>query len=180
MNQVQQFFEYIINAVKIWVIIQPWQTGLRVRGGKKIKLLKKGIYFRIPYYDSIYVQEKRLRVIPLPMQNLTTKDGNNITTNGSIGYSITDIKKLYDTLYQPEKTVMNMAMSDLSQYVFENDLVDVDRKEIEERILEYLNNCDYGLKFEFFRLENYSVARTYRLITDKFWDYEGLDMEKKK
>lgn len=34
MNQVQQFFEYITNAIKIFVIVQPWQTGIRVRNEK--------------------------------------------------------------------------------------------------------------------------------------------------
>jgi regulator of protease activity HflC (stomatin/prohibitin superfamily) len=63
MYQVKEFFEYIFNAVKIWIIIQPWQQGLRVRNGKDVKLLNGGIYFKLPYFDSVYVQETRLRVV---------------------------------------------------------------------------------------------------------------------
>ncbi len=45
MNQLKDFFEYIFNAFKIWIIVQPWQTGIRVRAGNKIKKLEKGILF---------------------------------------------------------------------------------------------------------------------------------------
>ena len=67
MNEVQQFLEYVFNAFKIWVIVQPWETGLRVRAGKKVKNLSKGMYFRLPYFDSVYIQESRLRVSEVPM-----------------------------------------------------------------------------------------------------------------
>ena len=59
MNQVKDFFEYIFNAVKIWIIVQPWQTGIRVRNGKQVKKLTGGIYFRLPYFDSVFIQENR-------------------------------------------------------------------------------------------------------------------------
>jgi len=74
MNQVQQFFEYIFNAVKIFIIVQPWQTGIRVRNGTQVKRLNRGVYFRIPYFDSVFIQESRLRVVDMPIQTLTSKD----------------------------------------------------------------------------------------------------------
>jgi len=108
MNQIKDFFEYIFNAIKIWIIVQPWQQGIRVRAGKNTKILFPGVYFRIPYVDSVYVQESRLRIASMPIQTCTSKDLKTVTINASIGYSISCIKTLYNTLYHPEITITNM------------------------------------------------------------------------
>lgn len=180
MNQVQQFIEYIFNAIKIWVIVQPWQTGIRVRGGKKIKKLNKGIYFRIPYFDSIYVQENRLRVASMPVQTLTSSDLKTITVNGAVGYIITDIEKLYKSLFHPETTIVNITMSEVAEYIFDNKAGDITPKTIESKVLDKLNNENYGLEFKYFKITNFAVVRTFRLIQDQSWVSEGITMNEKK
>ncbi len=180
MNQIQQFFEYILNAIKIWIIVQPWQEGIRVRNGKKIKRLSKGIYFRIPYFDSIYIQENRLRVASMPMQTLTTKDLKTITINGAIGYQINNILTLYQTLYHPETTLINITMSEVAEYVFTKNLNEITPQEIEKSVLNKLSSKDYGLNFEYYRITTFAVVRTFRFIQDQSWVSEGLSMNDKK
>lgn len=180
MNQVQQFFEYIFNALKIWVIVQPWQTGIRVRNGKKIKKLSSGIYFRIPYFDSVFIQEARLRVSEVAMQTLTSKDLKTITLNSSFGYSIKCIETLYKTLYHPETTLQNIVMSEVANYIFKHDIINIIPEDLEAFVLGKLKADDYGLDFEYFKITNYAVVRTYRLIQDGSWNNEGLNMDDKK
>jgi hypothetical protein len=180
MNQVKDFFEYIFNAVKIWVIVQPWQSGVRVRNGKQIKRLEGGIYFRLPYLDSIFIQENRLRVTEMPMQTLTSKDLKTITLNSSFGYSISNIEKLYQTLYHPEKTLQNIAMSEVANFIWNNDLGGITPEKLETAVLSKLKADDYGIKFEYFKITNFAVVRTYRLIQDQSWISEGLIMNDKK
>ena len=180
MNQVQKFIEYIINAVKIWVIIQPWEQGIRVRNGKKIKRLYQGIYFKIPYFDSVYVQEIRLRVKEMPIQTVSSKDGKTITLNSAIGYSITNIEKLYQTLYMPEVTLQNIAMSANAEIISNTNAIDITPEKIEKAVLERLNADDYGLKFKYFKITNYAVVRTFRLIQDHSWIDEGFKLNEKK
>lgn len=181
MNQVKDFIEYIFNAFKIWVIVQPWEQGIRVRLGKNITKLKSGIYFRIPYVDSIYIQECRLRMIQLCMQTLTSKDLKTVTINSALGYSITDIEKLYNTLYHPEGTISNMAMSEVSDFILKNDLSEIDPQKIEAAVIAKLNAEDYGLKFEYFRITNFASVRTFRLIQDsQSWVDNSLKMNEKK
>lgn len=180
MNQIKDFFEYIFNSIKIWVIIQPWQQGLRVRAGKGIRQLEGGIYFKIPYIDSVYVQEVRLRIISLPIQTLTSKDLKTITLSGSIGFTVTSIETLYKTLYHPEMTLSNIAMSVMCEFIFSNRIEDITPKTIEEAVLSKLNANDYGLKFSDFKITSFAVVTTYRLIQDQSWVSEGVDMDKKK
>lgn len=180
MSQIKDFFEYIFNAIKIWVIVQPWQQGLRVRNGKHIKELAGGIYFRIPYFDNIYIQKAKLRVVSLPIQTLTSKDLKTITLSSSLGYSVKSIRQLYKTLYHPETTIANMAMSEMSNFIFSNDMSDIQPDKIEKAVLDRLNSENYGLKLDYFKITSFAVVRTYRLIQDQSWLYEGLDMDKKK
>ena len=180
MNQVQQFFEYIFNAVKIFIIVQPWQTGIRVRNGNKIKQLEKGIYFRIPYFDSVFVQESRLRVCEVPIQTLTSKDLKTLTISSSLGYSLRNIEILYDTLYHPEETLQNIAMSEVASFVFINGIENITPNSIEQAVLLKLKEKDYGLNFEYFKVANFAVVKTFRLIQDQSYAYSRIDMENKK
>lgn len=180
MNQVQEFFQYFLNAVKIFIIIQPWQSGIRVRNGKKIKKLPKGIFFRIPYFDSVFVQETRLRISNNPIQTLTTKDLQTITLNSSLGYSVKDIEQLYNTLFHPETTLRNIAMSKVAAFVFLNNLDDITPDEISDVVLSTLKNLDYGIEFEYFKIINFAVVKTFRLIQDDSWSHEGIEMDLKK
>ncbi len=180
MNQVQQFFEYIFNAVKVFIIIQPWQTGLRVRNGRKIKKLDKGIYFRIPYFDSVFIQETRLRVGEVPIQTLTSKDLQTLTISSSFGYSVEDIEILYNTLYHPEETLQNIAMSEVANFVFTNNIKDITPDNIEKSVLDKFKEMGYGLNFEYFKIANFAVVKTFRLIQDQSYGYSRLDMEDKR
>lgn len=180
MNQVQQFLEYIFNAFKIWVIVQPWEAGLRVRNGKNIKKLDKGIYFKLPYFDSVYVQEIRLRVREMPMQTLTSKDLKTITLNSAMGYSIADVEKLYQTLYRPEMTLQNIAMSAIAEVLHSTNAEEITPELLEDKVLEKLRADDYGLNYEYFKITNFAVVRTFRIIQDQSWVSEGFSMTDKK
>lgn len=181
MNQLKDFFQWILDAIKIWVIIQPWEQGLLVRNGSTMKKLKGGIYFKIPYLDSVYVQETRLRVITLSMQTLTTKDGHTITINSSVGYVIEDLQKLYLTLYHPESTLTNIAMGEVAEFLYTHNKTEITPKDIENKVLEKLKADDYGLKFEYYKITNFAVVKTYRLIQDQqSWVDNSLKLDEKK
>ena len=180
MGQIKDLLEYIFNFVKIWIIVQPWQQGIRVRRGKKIKKLSSGMYFRIPYLDSVYIQETRLRMVQMNIQTLTSKDGKEVTINSSLGYSIENIEKLYETLYHPENTIVSLAMSAVADYVFKSPLKDMNPNTIEIEVLKSLNENYYGLKLEYFKITNFAAVRTYRLIQDnQTWMDCSTDLSKK-
>lgn len=180
MGSIKELLQYLFNAVKFWIIVQPWEQGLRVRFGRFVKQLKGGLYFRIPYIDSLYIQSVQLRVIQLPMQTLTSKDLKTITINGVIGYSICDVEKLYKTLYHPEFTLSNLAMSELAEFIYHNCLADIKPKAIEMAVSKKLHAGDYGIKIKYFRLTSFAVVRTYRLIQDQSWCAEGMTLNEKR
>lgn len=180
MNQFKDFFQWILDAIKIWIIVQPWQTGIIVRNGNKTRKISKGIFFRLPYFDSVFIQESRLRVFTMAIQTLTTKDLKTISLSSSCGYSIVDIEKLYNSLFHPESTIANICMSEVSDFVFTKNMDEITPKVIEEIVIAKLKESDWGLNFEYFRMTNFAVVKTFRLIQDQSWTSEGLYMNDKK
>lgn len=178
-NNIKDLLDYLLSYFKFWIIIQPWESAIKVRLGNKVTHLPKGLHFKFPYIDSIYKQENRLRVLEMSIQTLTSKDLKTVSVCSSLGYSITDIELLYNTLYHPEATISNMAMSEVSDFVFNSVLDDVTPRSIEEAVMSKLNAANYGLKFEYFKLTNFAVVKTYRLIQDQSWTNNGLSMDDK-
>ncbi len=179
MNQIKEFFQWIIDSLKIWIIVQPWESAVRVRMGKNTKVLTKGIFFRIPYLDSVFVQENRLRIVQMSLQTLTTKDLNAITIEGAVGYTIKDIEKLYNTLYQPETTISNLVKSKIAEYIFERNHNEILPSELENSIMMDLQQLDYGIDIQYFRVQNFAIVKTFRLIQDQSWSSEGIRMSDK-
>lgn len=180
MNGIKEFVQWMFDAVKIWIIVQPWESALRVRFGKHIKKFSGGTYFRLPYFDSIYIQENRLRVCTMAMQTLTTKDGETITIEAAVGYSIKDLEKLYKTLFAPETTVENIIKSAIADYITSKDSNDIKPFEIEKQAEFKVKEKDYGLNFEYVKILSFARVKTFRLIQDSSWSYNELELTKKK
>lgn len=153
----------------------PWEKAIRVRFGKRLTILSAGVHFKIPFFDAIYLQSDRLRVVTMSPQTIATKDGKTLTLVTCVGYSISDIEKLYRKMFAPEVTISNMAMGAISEYIFNHNLVDCEPSQIENHINKVLNNDDYGIRYEYFRVLGYAIVRTYRIIQDSHWSPDNLN-----
>jgi len=177
MNFVTNIIGWIQHIFMWWVIINPWERGLRVRRGKDVTLLTEGVYLKIPVIDSVYVQTIRLRAIGLPVQTITTKDGKTISIVVSASYSISDIKKLYYTLYRPEMTIANIVMGAIAEYVAGNDYGDCLPSSIERSVNAILIKNEYGLGDMAIKVIGYAVVKTYRLIQDGHYMDQGITLD---
>lgn len=176
MGILKDLIDYLSKLFTWWVVIMPWEQGVRVTLGKTIKVLEKGIYLKLPLIHVAYVQQRRLRVISIPIQTLSTKDGNVITISCCAGYSIEDIFKVYNTIYQPDMTISNYILGRVSEYVSTHNLNECSIKEIEEYIKSSLSTLDYGLKYDYINIVNFASVKTFRIIQDSTWLNEGLDL----
>jgi regulator of protease activity HflC (stomatin/prohibitin superfamily) len=169
MNLITDLINWIEKGFKWWVIVLPWERGLRIRAGKHITLLTEGVYFKIPILDQVFIRTIRIRFMGLPMQTLTTRDGKTLTINASVGYSIQDVQKLYNTIYHPESTIANLALGAISKYVSSNILDNCSQDDIEREAVALLQQTDYGLHELSFKITGYAIVRTHRLLMDHAW-----------
>lgn len=177
MGVINTIVEFIAKLLQWWFIVTPWEQGIRVRFGSRVKLVSAGIYFKIPFLDRVYIQTTRLRMANTPMQTVTTRDGHAITLKLSISYLITDVLQLYKSLYHPEMTLDSMALSISSEYLRSKNIIDVDLEELEKLISRKIDVEGYGLGSLTVKVITFAAVRTYRLIQDGSVSYEGLYME---
>lgn len=181
MNWINDLINQISRIFQWWVTIMPWEQAIRVRFGKRTKLLNAGLHFKIPFFDSVYVQTTRLRVTNLPLQTVSTKDEKTITITLALGYSIVDIQKLFNTLYHPELTLSNICTGEISEYISTHDLQECRPIILEEAVYKKLEQFkDYGIQIDYFKVVGFANVRTYRLINDMYANTNPMDMEFKK
>lgn len=169
MEWAKQFFEQMQKLFIWWVIINPWEMGVKSRAGRKAQLLYNGCHFRIPYFDTIMVQPVRERVVNLSPQVCTTKDKRVVTVALNIGYKITDIAKVYSTIHNPQGTICAMAMGQASKTISGLDSLDCSQQFLEKSISEELSKLDIGIKITGVYVVTFAEVRTYRIIQDSHW-----------
>lgn len=175
MNWIKDTIQYILEFFRFWIILEPWEKGLRIRLGKNITLLEKGIHFRLPVFDSIYIQNTRVRLSKMAPQTVSTKDGSTVTLIPALEYKTTDVFKLYNNVQLPEMTVESVVKSEIAKLLNDTPIKDLSIKNIELKALESLASYDYGLEFISVRIVGYAVVQTFRLIQDQEWSVEGLN-----
>jgi len=83
------------DSLKPLVIVDPWEAGIRVRGGKKIKKIGPGIHRRFPVLDDFFVINVRRQVIDLDDQTVETSDRIPMLLSLTVGYSIKHPDKIW-------------------------------------------------------------------------------------
>lgn len=174
MNYIKDTLEYLTKIFQWWVIVMPWEKAIRVRLGKQIKILSEGTHFRIPFIDAIYLQSIRLRVIEMSPQTIMTKDRQTLTVVCCAGYTITDILKLYQKMYQPETTISNIIMAEIATHIASNNLSECRPEDIQEKVFEKLKSEDFGIEYTYVKITGYAIVRAFRLIQDSHWTSNSL------
>lgn len=180
MELVNTITAFLVKIFQWWFTVMPWEQAILIRKGKNVRLLNAGIYLKIPFIDTVYLQTTRMRMFDSAMQTVSTKSGETVTIKSAIGYTINDIQTLYNTLYHPEITLNSMAMGFIGEFVRDNVINEIYPSVIEEFVNSKINASEYGLKNLTVRVTTFAIVKTFRLIQDGSYIAEGLNMEPKK
>lgn len=175
MEIINQFLAFISKILEWYVIVSPWEQAIFVRHGNKVRLIKAGIYFKIPFIDNVFIQTVRLRNIDLPAQTVSTQDNITLTIKTVCRYSIKDMLQLYHTLYHPETTIQSMIMSSAATYISTHDVCECTTHKIEDYIKANTDLTVYGLGDIAINVVGIMNIKTYRIIQDSLGLY-GSDL----
>lgn len=169
----QAIFRALTDAVTPWIVLAPWEAGVRLRLGKHVTVLTPGFNWRIPGIDRISVQTTRLRVAAMPLQTLSTRDGRTLIVGGNVSYSIEKILLLYDSLHHPEDTIRAIAQEVVSEVVLANTSVTPEMltEVASDKLATRLKG--YGLAEITVCLTDFAFVRTYRIVNDQRWGNSG-------
>jgi hypothetical protein len=92
MSQFLEWLSRLFNSWKFWVVVAPWEIGVRVRLGKKAISLGPGPHIRIPFLDEITLVNTRLRIATAPSVTVRAANNNGKTRviTAVVGYSVRD------------------------------------------------------------------------------------------
>jgi regulator of protease activity HflC (stomatin/prohibitin superfamily) len=165
----KEIWNQLSTLLKWWVIILPWESGIRIRFGKHIKLLAPGIHFRLPYLDSCYRQPIRLNFILLSPQTLTCKTGETITISINVGYLISDVLKVYNSVSELQSAIFGSVQGAISEFISKHDISECNPSLIESHCSTILSSKDWGVTIEELHITSYAIVKTFRLIQDSSW-----------
>lgn len=162
MNELIATLRQLIQSLRLWVTVTPWEQAIRVRLGSSLKLLNAGVHFKIPLLDIIYLQSVRMRITKLPRQTTAAADGRIVACCCAIGYSISDIMLLYKTLHHAEDTIANLAQSAITAYIAKTPSAACTSTAIAETLKLDLRWC--GIRGVEIYVTECAIVRTYRIL----------------
>jgi hypothetical protein len=167
LNVVRDMLVFLKSLLTWWFIVEPWEQAVRVRFGKHVILFEAGAHLRIPFFDTVYVQNTRRRLLSVGSQTLTTSDRKVLTVHSTIGYVLSDVMKLQRGLHDADGTVMQHVTSRLAQDIAEHTLEDCGPAAVAARVRAQLGLKQYGLDVVEFALTSYVAdVQTLRILTD--------------
>lgn len=174
MNLLNSIADFLGRLLNWWFTVQPWEQAIHVRRGKVAKVKGPGFYWQIPFVDKVFIQTTRMRMMDVPMQTMSSKDGSAITVKSVIGYSIIDVLKVYQTLYHPEVTLGSMVQSGVGQFIRENLTSAITPAGIEEYVK--IDGDQYGIGNVTVKITTFAIVKVFRLMQDNSTMYDGLNM----
>jgi regulator of protease activity HflC (stomatin/prohibitin superfamily) len=170
MTWLSQLFGFF-RAFQCWIVIAPWEAGLLVRMGKHASVLSPGPHFRIPFVDRVFVQAVRLRSISDSGQTMATKDGRVLTIAVALSYAIESIEKLYNSVSNPEATLLFQVQGLIAEIVANANSDTLTPKIIEERVADKIPATEWGLGQVRLMVTTFAYVKVYRLLN---YEYRSL------
>lgn len=164
----------IIQPFQWWIVVAPWERGLRVRLGRIAADLTPGIHWRIPFLDRIYLQSIRLRTITKDHITVSSFDGHPLAISIAIDFAIVDLRRLFNTMSSPEATLHAQASAAIAQFVSERKRVEIYPTQVEAYATFAMSAIDRGLGEIQVRITGFAFVRTYRLLMNEYTVGAGL------
>lgn len=165
-----QFFQWLANffqGSRPWQVVMPWERALRVRLGKRTILWEPGFHWRIPFVDEVRIVNTRLRIASVPCITVTTTDGKTVTVAGCVGFRIFDPFQTLLTIQHPEDAASALAQAAVAKYIASRRVAELSMEQMEQTALDALTTSSMaGLAFEFVRVVDFAVVRTFRLLQE--------------
>lgn len=165
-----KLIEFLIKLGKdvlLWVVIEEWNEAVLLRFGKFVKVLKPGIHFKIPFFDSVWETETITQSIDMNPQSITTADGKNIVVKAIIRFSVVDTKTYVMSIMKPHDVLVDTTQGMIREIIEDTrwyDLVGID-KQLTTEVGKFMKR--WGIKVERVTLTDLAEIPSYRVIMNK-------------
>ncbi len=165
MEQFLAWLSRLLDSWKFWVVIAPWEIGVRIRLGRKAVALMPGPHWRVPAIDVITLVNTRLRIDGTPPITVGVSGINRTRfISATIGYRVSD------------PLLAMLKFGHLSAVVTSKAQGEIATTRDEQKALEALRtyfDANSGISIDFVKFVEDVEVRTYRLLSGTSWPASG-------
>jgi regulator of protease activity HflC (stomatin/prohibitin superfamily) len=167
MNALFEWVARVVSSWRFWIVVAPWDIGIRIRLGKMAAALQPGFHFRIPFVDEITLVNTRIRMDTTPTVTVKgSKPSTSKVITATVGYAIVDPLKAMLEYSYPGVVLTGFAQEEI--------VAGTPQEEIKEKLNQKVSGNGIRIDFVYFS-ENVEV-RTYRLINNNGGGFYGGPM----
>jgi regulator of protease activity HflC (stomatin/prohibitin superfamily) len=135
-------FLFIVLS-RSFIIILPYQNGVKERLGKYVRTLNPGLNMIFPFIESVKKVDMRENVIDVPPQEVITQDNVTPTVDAIIYFQITDPFRVLYNVSNFEVAAIKLAQTNLRNIIGELELDQTltSREMINTRLREVLDEA---------------------------------------
>lgn len=161
-----QWLTTVIHDFLPFYIVNQWEEGIHLRGGKFLKVVKPGFYYKHSFYDEIIKQHVVLTTLSLPAQSLVTKDNKNIVVEAMVKYKINDVKLFLLEVYDNVDAIGDVTQGIIKEIIMSSTWDEARDNELDNSITKKVRNelKKFGVYVEKITLTSIADMRTIRLI----------------
>lgn len=179
LSQLLDAMKRVVEGARPWVVVAPWERALRVRAGKRVRVLREGFHLKIPFIDRVIVVETRARINETGRQTITRSKGEEVTFSGTVEFFVDDIEAMFQSINRPSDYVQNAARNCMAVAVRKAESLDIEELSKVATGLLRPQLDGKGLSVKEIRFSECVAVRTYRLIGDHVSNYTGDRLDQK-
>lgn len=150
-------------------IVNSYEGGVHLRGGKFLRELSPGFYFVIPGYDATIIETVVDNSETLPMQRLTTSDGVACCVSPIVVYKVRHVQKFILEVEGRESFLGDGLGAAVSRYVRTNKWEDLVKEENLEELLKAVRkrSFKYGVEVTSVEFSDIVKVRAFAILDHK-------------
>lgn len=158
----------IDKFIPFWIVKQT-NNAVLLRFGKYKKILQPGFYWKWPFADEIISHHVMTALLSIPVQSLTTKDGQQIVVKAVVKYKVDDVKPLLLEIWDSTDAISDVTQSIVKKQIHMRTWQQCNDDDIDNEITKKLRVeiKKWGISIENVTMTDMGITPSIRLFNEQ-------------